>query len=147
MVDVITMEEQIAKGLQRERMFATLCGGFGVLAIALSVVGLYGVMAYNTSRRRSEIGIRLALGALPRNVLSMVMREGLALALAGIVLGIPVVWLGAKYAEKELFQMKVFEPVSIGVAVGILLAAALVAIGAPAARASALQPSETLREQ
>ena len=147
MVDVITMEEQIDKGLQRERMFATLCGGFGILAVALSVVGLYGVMAYSTSRRRSEIGVRLALGALPRNVLSMVMREGLALALAGIVLGIPVVWLGAKYAEKELFRMKVFEPDSIIAAVGILLVAALVAIGAPAARASALQPSETLREQ
>jgi predicted permease len=147
MVDVVTMEEQIAKILQRERMFATLCNGFGILAIALSVVGLYGVMAYNTSRRRGEIGLRLALGALPRNILSMVMREGLALALAGIVLGMPIVWLGAKYAEKELFQMKVFEPVSIVAALAILLAAAVVAVGAPAARASAIQPSETLREQ
>jgi predicted permease len=146
MVDVVTMEQQIANILQRERMFATLCGGFGILAITLAVVGLYGVMAYSTSRRRGEIGVRLALGALPRNVLSMVMREGLALALAGIVLGMPMVWLGAKYAETELFQMKVFEPVSIVLALGILLAAALVAIGAPAARASALQPSETLRE-
>jgi predicted permease len=147
MVDVVTMEEQIAEILQRERMFATLCNGFGVLAIALSVVGLYGVMAYNTSRRRGEIGVRLALGALPRNILSMVMREGLALALVGIVLGMPVVWLGAKYAEKELFQMKVFEPLSIVAALAILLSAALVAVGAPAARASAIRPSETLREQ
>jgi predicted permease len=147
MVEVVTMEEQIAKVLQRERMFATLCGGFGMLAIALSVIGLYGVMAYSTSRRRSEIGLRLALGALPRDVLSMVMREGMALALAGIVLGAPVVWLGAKYAEKELFHMKVFEPASIAAALAILVAAALVAVGAPAARASGLQPSETLREQ
>ncbi len=147
MVDEVTMEEQIAKILQRERMFATLCNGFGILAIALSVVGLYGVMAYNISRRRGEIGVRLALGALPRNILSMVMREGLALALAGIVLGMPVVWLGAKYAEKELFQMKVFEPLSIVAALAILLTAALVAVGVPAARASAIQPSETLREQ
>lgn len=147
LVDVVTMEEQIAKGLQRERMFATLCGGFGVLAIALAVVGLYGVIAYSTSRRRSEIGVRLALGALPRNVLLMVMREGIALAVAGIVLGLPIVWVGAKYAEKELFQMKVFEPVSIAAALAILLAAALIAVGMPAARASHLQPSETLRDQ
>jgi predicted permease len=147
LVDVVTMEEQIDKILQRERMFATLCGGFGILAIALSVVGLYGVMAYNTSRRRSEIGLRLALGALPRNVVSMVMWEGMTLALVGIALGVPVMWLGAKYAEKELFHMKVFEPASILAALGILVAAALVAVGAPAARASALQPSETLREQ
>lgn len=147
MVDTITMENQIAKVLQRERMFATLCGGFGILAIALAVVGLYGVMAYNTSRRRGEIGVRLALGALPRNVLAMILREGLAMAVVGIVLGVPVVWLGAKYAEKELFHMKVFEPASIVAALAILLAAALIAVGAPAARASHLQPSETLREQ
>jgi predicted permease len=147
MVETITMEEQIAKVLQRERMFATLCGGFGIIAIALSVVGLYGVMAYSTSRRRREIGVRLALGALPRDVLSMVLREGLALSFAGIILGLPLVWLGAKYAEKELFHMKVFEPLSVMAAIGILLAAAMVAVGCPAARASALQPSETLREQ
>lgn len=147
MVDVVTMEEQIDQGLQRERMFATLCGSAGVLALVLSVVGLYGVMAYRTSRRRSEIGVRLALGALPSDVLSMVLREGVALALAGIVLGLPVVWIAAKYAEKLLHQMKVFEPVSVAAALGILLAAALLAVGMPAARASALQPSETLREE
>lgn len=77
----------------------------------------------------------------------MAMREGLVLALAGIILGMPIVWLGAKYAEKELFQMNVFEPLSILAALTILLAAALVAVGAPAARASTIQPSETLREQ
>lgn len=147
MVETITMEEQIAKILERERMFATLCGGFGILAIALSVVGLYGVMAYNTSRRRGEIGVRLALGALPRNVLSMVLSEGLALALAGIGLGLPVVWLCSKYAEKELYQMKVVEPESMAAAVGILAVAALAAVVAPAARASWLDPAETLREQ
>jgi predicted permease len=147
MVETVTMEEQIAKTLQRERMFATLCGGFGILAIALSVVGLYGVMAYSTSRRRGEIGVRLALGALPRNILSMVVREGLALAVIGVVLGLPAVWFGAKYAEKELFQMKALEPASVAPALLILLVAALVAVGLPAARASALEPSETLREQ
>jgi predicted permease len=147
MVDVATMEEQIAKGLLRERMFATLCGGFGVLALALSVVGLYGVMAYSTSRRRAEIGVRLALGAMPRTVVSMVLREGLTLALAGIALGMPVVWLGAKYAEKELFEMKVFDPASVSMALGVLLVAALAAVGMPAARASLLQPSETLRQE
>jgi predicted permease len=147
MVDTITMEEQIDKILRRERMFATLCGAFGILAVVLSVVGLYGVIAYSTSRRRSEIGVRLALGALPRNVLSMIMREGLVLVLAGIILGMPVVWLGAKYAEKELYQMKVFEPASIIAAIGILFVAALLAVGAPAVRASGLHPSDTLREQ
>src|SRR5262249_1908417 len=98
-------------------------------------------------RRRNEIGVRLALGALPHDVLSMLLREGLALALAGIGLGLPVVWLGAKYAEKELFQMKVFEPISVIATIGVVRAASLISSGAPAARASALQPLETLREQ
>lgn len=147
LVDLVTMEEQISKGLQRERMFATLCSGFGVLALVLSVVGLYGVIAYNTSRRRSEIGVRLALGALPKDILSLVMRDGLVLAVLGILLGLPIVFLGAKYLEKELFQMKPLEPESATLALGILFCCALIAVGIPALRASALQPSETLRQE
>ncbi len=147
MVEVVTMEEQISKGLQRERMFATLSGGFGLLALALSVVGLYGVIAYGTSRRRSEIGVRLALGAMPRNILSMVLREGLVLAVAGTVLGLPVVWASARYIEKELSGMKPFEPMSILFALAILLTAALVAVGIPALRAASTPPTETLRQE
>ncbi len=147
LIDVTTMQEQISKTLQRERMFATLCDGFGILALVLSVVGLYGVMAYNTSRRQSEIGVRLALGAMPSDVISMVLREGLALAGIGLLVGLPLVWLGAKYVEKELFQMKPLDPASISIALGILIAAAIVAVGIPAIRASALQPSQTLRQE
>jgi predicted permease len=146
LVDVVTMEEQISKGLERERMFATLCNGFGILALVLSVVGLYGVIAYNTSRRRSEIGIRLALGALPSQVVSMVLREGMLLAIVGLLMGLPIVWLGAKYLEKELFQMKPLEPASLLPALALLVLAALLAVGIPAARASGIQPAQTLRE-
>jgi len=146
LVDLVTMEEQIAKGLQRERMFATLCAGFGILALGLSVVGLYGVIAYSTSRRRGEIGVRLALGAMSRDVLSMVLREGLGLAALGMLIGIPVVWLGAKYVQKELSRVKL-ESLSVALALGILLAAALVAVGIPAIRAASLKPAETLRQE
>ncbi len=147
MVDIATMEEQISKGLQRERMFATLCNGFGILALVLSVVGLYGVIAFRTSRRRSEIGIRMALGAVPKDVVSMVLREGLSLAALGMLLGLPVVWAGAKYVEKELTQAKPLEPWSLLLALTILFAAAVVAVGIPALRASALQPAEALRQE
>lgn len=147
LVDVATMEEQISKTLQRERMFATLCDSFGILALVLSVVGLYGVMAYNTSRRHSEIGVRLALGAMPRDVLTMVLREGLLLAALGLLIGTPLVWLGAKYVQKELFQMKPLEPTSVFAALGILLVAAVVAVAIPAIRASALRPMDTLRQE
>jgi putative ABC transport system permease protein len=128
-------------------MFAILCNGFGILALVLSAVGLYGVIAYGTSRRRGEIGVRLALGAMPRDVVSMVLREGMGLAAFGMLMGIPVVWLGARYVEKELSQMKPLEPVSVALALGVLLAAALVAIGIPALRAAALKPAEALRQE
>jgi predicted permease len=146
LVDVITMEEQISKGLQRERMFATICSGFGILALVLSVVGLYGVMAYNTARRRSEIGIRLALGAVPKNVISMIVREGMTVAMLGLLLGLPIVWLCAKYVEKELFKMKPLEPASLSVSLVTLITAALVAVAIPAVRASSIQPAQALRQ-
>jgi len=147
LVDVTTMEEQISKTLKRERMFATLCDSFGVLALVLSVIGLYGVIAYNTSRRQGEIGVRLALGAMPRNVFVMVLGEGLRLAALGLLIGVPLVWVGAKYVQKELFQMKPLEPVSVFAALGVLLAAALVAVAIPAIRASALRPMDALRQE
>jgi len=147
LVDVVTMEEQIAKTLQRERMFATLSGGFAALALTLSVVGLYGVIAYSTSRRKNEIGVRLALGAMPGQVLRMVLREGLTLATLGIVLGAPLVLFGAKYVEKELWQAKALEPAPILLTLGILLASAFLAVMLPALRAAGLKPADTLRQE
>jgi predicted permease len=147
LAEVTTMEEQISKGLQRERMFATLCGGFGALALLLSVVGLYGVMSYSISRRRGEIGVRLALGARPRDVLAMVLREGLVLAGAGILIGIPVIFFGAKYVAKELYQMTPLEPMTFSLTLAILLGSAVAAVSIPALRASGLEPSETLRQE
>ena len=147
MVDTITMEEQISKGLQRERMFATLCNGFGILALVLSMVGLYGVISYSTSLRRGEIGLRLALGATPQNVVSLVLREGLGMAVLGILLGVPFVWLGAEYIQKELTGMKPLDPLSLILSLGVLLLAALFAAGLPALRASSLDPAETLRQE
>lgn len=146
LVDVITMEEQISKGLQRERMFATICSCFGILALVLSVVGLYGVMAYNTARRRNEIGIRLALGAIPGDVIAMIVREGMTVATLGLALGMPVIWFGAKYVEKELFKMKPLEPETVLFSVGTLMLAALVAVLVPALRASSIRPGQTLRQ-
>ncbi|MBL0161021.1 MAG: ABC transporter permease [Bryobacterales bacterium] len=147
LIDVITMEEQISKILQRERMFATLCSAVGILALVLTVIGLYGVMSYGASRRRSEIGVRLALGAVPLDVLTMVLREGLLIAVIGMAIGVLLVWVGAKYVEKELYQMKALEPLSFALTLGLLLVAALVAVGIPAFRASRLQPVQTLRQE
>jgi ABC-type antimicrobial peptide transport system permease subunit len=77
----------------------------------------------------------------------MLLREGLRLAVLGVVIGVPLVWLGAKYVQKELFQMKPLEPASVFAALGILLIAALIAVAIPAIRASALRPMDALRQE
>ncbi|MGC2211386.1 MAG: FtsX-like permease family protein, partial [Candidatus Korobacteraceae bacterium] len=107
----------------------------------------YGVISYGTSRRHSEIGVRLALGAQPRNVVTLILREGLGMAVLGILLGVPFLWLGGKYMQKELTHMKPLDPLSLILALGILLLAALFAAGLPALRASTLDPAETLRQE
>ena len=77
-------------------------------------------MSYGASRRRSEIGVRLALGAVPLDVLTMVLREGLLIAVIGMAIGVPLVWVGAKYVEQELYQMKALEPLSFALTLGLL---------------------------
>jgi ABC-type antimicrobial peptide transport system permease subunit len=84
---------------------------------------------------------------MPGDVVSMVLREGLGLAALGMLIGIPVVWLGSKYVEKELSRMKPLEPLSLALALGILMVAALVVLSIPALRAAALKPAETLRQE
>ena len=147
LVDVMTMEQQIAKGLQQERMFATLCTAFGTLALTLAVIGLYGVIAYSVSRRSGEIGVRLALGAVPKDVMAMILREGLGLAVLGIMVAAPVVWFSARYLETELHQMKALEPTSVALSLTIMVAAVVAAVLIPALRASTIQPAHTLRHE
>ncbi|HWR54119.1 MAG TPA: ABC transporter permease, partial [Bryobacteraceae bacterium] len=124
-VRAVTMEEQIAATLRRERLFAWLCGAFGVLALLLCMVGLYGVMSYATARRRQEIGIRMALGASPGNVLRHILGEGLGVALAGCVLGCPAAWWAAqRYVDYKKLGMEPLDPA--------ILAWATAALGASA---------------
>lgn len=146
LVDPFTMEELVARNLQRERMFATLCGSFGVLALLLSVVGLYGVMSYNASRRKTEIGVRLALGAEPGDVTWMVLREAVGLTALGLALGAPALYFGSQFVEKELFELKPLNPLLISISILMLAGAALVASWLPARRAAALDPSTALRQ-
>ncbi len=147
LVDVVTMEEQIAKGLQRERMFAGLCTAFGTLALIMSAVGLYGVISYGTSRKKGEIGVRLTLGAMPLHVFGLVVRDGLRLVAWGGLLAIPLVWAGARYVHATIPEVKPADPRSIALAVAILFAIALAALMLPAFRASRLDPAKTLRAE
>jgi ABC-type antimicrobial peptide transport system permease subunit len=144
-LQVRTGREIVGGQLAMPRFLLTLVGSFALVALALAVVGLYGVMSYLVAQRRREIGVRLALGAKPREVLSMVVRQGLALTLAGIALGTVAALLLTRGIGSLLYDVAPWDPGTIGAAAGLLLLAALAACLLPAVSAARVSPGVTLR--
>ena len=143
--DVKTESEQIDRLLFRERLVARLAGFFGLLALALACVGLYGLLSYEVSRRTREIGIRLALGAQREGVLKLVLGQGIALAIAGATLGIGVALGVMRYLASMLYDVHANDPMTmIGVAV-LLTLVAVAACYTPARRAMRVDPIVALR--
>ena len=145
--NVMTQSQRIANSMTEERAFAALCSAFGMLALMIACVGLYGTMAYAVSRRTNEIGIRMALGAERRNILWMVLREVLALGAAGLAIGFVCAWSAVPAIKSFLFGMKPADPLAIMLATGILITAVLLAGYAPATRASRMDPFTALRHE
>jgi putative ABC transport system permease protein len=145
LVRIRTMEENIATSIAEPRFRTTLLGIFAGCALLLSVVGLYGVVTYSVTRRASEIGIRLALGAQRGDILRMVLGEGLRLALAGIAIGAAGALALTRLVEKFLFATAVTDPVTYVVVPSVLVAVALLACYIPARRAMRLDPIAALR--
>jgi len=146
-VDLRTQREQIDSNMQMERAFATLSTGFGVLALALACVGIYGIMAYTVANRRNEIGIRMALGAQPGQVRGMILRESTWLAVAGIVAGAGAAMGLTRLVKSMLYGIQPNDPLTIAGGALILLAVALAASWIPARRAARVQPMEALRHE
>jgi predicted permease len=146
-IDIRTQQEQIDANMQMERMFAALTAGFGVLALALACVGIYGIMAYSVANRRNEIGIRLALGAQPGQVRGMVLRESTWLAAVGIVAGVGAALALTRLVKTMLYGIQPYDPVTMADGVLLLLAVALAASWIPARRAASVQPMEALRHE
>ena len=128
-------------------MFATLTSGFGLLALSLACVGIYGIMAYTVAQRTNELGLRLALGAERRQVRGMVLRETTWLAVSGIVIGISVALAVSQLIKSLLYGVQPADPVSLAVAAGLLFFVAIAAGWIPAARASSVEPMEALRHE
>jgi len=145
--DLRTQQQQIDENMQTERMFGALAAGFGVLALALACVGIYGIMAYTVANRRNEIGIRLALGAQPGQVRRMILRESTWLACAGIVAGVGGALLLTRLVKSMLFGIQPYDPATMAGGVVLLLAVALAASWIPARRAAGVQPMEALRHE
>lgn len=144
-VELRTMEQQIDRLHEQEILFARLSGAFGVLTLALSCVGLYGLMSYAVTRRRGEIGVRMALGALPGDVLRLFLTESFALVVIGLVFGSFAAWGTAHLLSSMLFGLTMADPFTYGAAAALLLAVALLAAAVPAWRAARVDPTEALR--
>jgi predicted permease len=145
MTNFRTLEEQVDRSLNTEHMLATLSGGFGALALLLSLVGLYGVMSFVVTQRTREIGIRLALGARRWSAIWLVLRDALAMVLWGFGIGLPVVWALGRLLESQLYDVKPFDPTVIAIAMLALCSAGLGAAFFPARRASSVNPTDALR--
>ncbi len=142
---VTTLDEQVARSMTNERLIAQLSAFFGLLAVFLSAIGIYGLMSYVVSRRTNEIGIRMALGAARSNVSWLVMREILLLVAIGIAIGVPVALAGDRLVSNMLFGLKGTDPLSLTAAVVLLVVVASTAGYLPAKRASRIDPMEALR--
>ena len=140
-----TLDHQIDQSLLNDRLTATLSTAFGVLATLLAVIGLYGVMAYTVARRTREIGVRMALGAVPGDVVWLVMREVLVLVGSGILLGLVAAWGLGRLISSQLYGVTTGDPVTIAGAVGLLLVVAMLAGYLPARRATRVNPVLALR--
>lgn len=146
-IDFHSLAGQIQDGLLRERLLALLSGFFGLLAAILATVGLYGVMAYMVARRTNEIGIRMALGAAPAQMLEMVLGEAGKLCAVGVAVGIVVTLAVGKWAASLLFGLKPYDPSMIATACLGLALVAVLASAVPARRAAKLEPMVALREE
>jgi ABC-type antimicrobial peptide transport system permease subunit len=142
-----TMADQLAEALAAQRLMATLSACFAGLATALAAIGLYGVMAYLVTRRRREIGLRLALGADPGAVRREVMREAAAMTALGVVVAIPLAVALAGAARSQLYGVAPWDPVSVMASAAAVLGIALLAAWIPAARAVRVTPAPALRHE
>ena len=144
---VRTLEQQVALSFDQERAVASLAGLFGIVALLLAAVGLYGVTAYMVAQRTSEIGIRMALGADSGRVVDLVLRNAFRRVAVGLVLGVPLAIGAGKLIAAQLYGVTFWDPVALSVAAGSLAFCALVAALIPAARAASISPIRALRAE
>jgi predicted permease len=146
-LSVHTLESLIDRFLLRERLVSYLASFFGVLAVVLASVGLYGVMSYSVTRRTTEIGIRTALGAGRGDIIRLVLRETMSLVLLGIVIGVPAALAAARLASNQLFGLKPHDPWTIAAAIVVIVTVSCLAGYLPARKAARVDPIVALRTE
>lgn len=145
LLNVMTQNEQINRSVRQERTFAQLVSGFAALAVVLACLGIYGTLAYSVTRRTSEIGLRMALGARPWNIIRLVLRESLIPVVMGAALGLAGAFASARLIESMLFGLTPHDAPTFLVATLVLVGSALLAAWLPSRRASRVDPMSALR--
>jgi len=137
----------LKEGFSRQELIARLTSLFGIVALMLAAIGVYGITAYGVGRRTAEIGIRMALGADWKSVIILVLRSALALIGIGLALGIPLTLALGRYLDSELYGIGRYDPGVLSLAVGVLAITALAAAFIPARRAASIAPMTALRTE
>jgi predicted permease len=145
MFEVRTMTERLERSLWARRAYSSLFAAFAVVALVLATTGIYGVVSYAVAQRTHEIGVRMALGARPKQVMAQVLRHGLTLAALGLVLGLAAALAAARVLESLLFGVSPRDPFTYAIVAGGVLATALAANLVPARRAASIDPMRALR--
>jgi len=145
--NVRTMSDRVAESLARRRFAMLLLTGFAALALGLAVVGVYGVIAYLVNQGTRELGIRLALGATPRGIVLLIVRQGLMVALVGVSSGLLAAFVLTRFMDSLLFGIGATDPFTFGAIAGLLTLVALAASSLPARNAARIHPIESLRAE
>ena len=131
----------------QDRATAKLAVVFGCVALTLAAIGLYGVLSYGIARRKSEIAVRIALGAQPGRVIAMILRETIVLVIAGLTVGAGLAYAASRLIDNRLYGVAPQDPMTLALAVGLLVTVAIGAAYVPARRASRLDPMAALRQE
>ncbi len=143
----LEVTDAVSRRLVQDQLLARLSIGFGIVALLLSAIGLYGVLSYGVSRRTNEIGVRKALGAQPHALIGMIMRETGWLLVAGLVVGAALSAASIQLIASRLYGLSAADPVTVATAVTILAVVALFATWLPARRAATVDPLVALRHE
>ena len=145
--NVRTMDEVIAGGIARWRTNTMLIGSFGLLALALAVIGVFGIIAFSVARRTREMGIRIALGARPSHIMRVALRDALVPTSIGTVLGVGGAWILSRTLSSLVYGVTTHDPIAFTVAPVVLIAAATLAALVPAESATRVDPIQAIRAE